>query len=278
MLKTGRLPRATYLFPLLAALAFCPGNRSLPTRNTTTPITLTSTDGIGQRDFASAGEAMRYLIQQHNPQVIGFGEYHNQYLPDHRSTSEYFASEIIPVLQEAGFTDLINEFLPDHPAVYSELAQYKTTGQISSKTPNLHILRTGFDGRGAIQIIDAAQSSGMTLHGGNLPGWGKTLPRNVRRRRIDLLIHDQVKRLRSRGQRVAVYSGADHNNDEQNRSSATHLSLDIITGDMLNALPNCALKRNYLSQIPQTGAHLIEQGPRSYVLLIAPSPFPLDNS
>lgn len=266
MLKTGRLPRAIYLLPLLAGLALCPGNHSPQTRSITSPVTSTSTDSIGQRDFASVREAVQYLIQQHNPQVIGFGEYHNQYLPDHRSTAEYFASEIIPVLHEEGFADLINEFLPHDRAVYSELAQYKRTGQISPKTPNLLSFRNSFDGRGAIQIINAAQNSGITLHGGNLPGWGKTLPRNIRRRRIDLLIRNQVKRLRSQGRRVAAFSGADHNNRLE-----IDLALDIITEDMLNALSDCELKRNYLSQIPQTGARLIEQGPRSYVLLIARS-------
>src|SRR3989339_813279 len=141
-----------FLMPLLAVGLFtathCSGSRSRPLLSSTGSTTIGTIAPQGQsfQSFASAKEAISYLIARFSPNTIAFGEFHKTDAFDCISTSFRFGREIIPVLEANHYDDLIAEFIPNDPKVEQELVFYNRERRLDAKrTPLLIDWTNGTD-------------------------------------------------------------------------------------------------------------------------------------
>jgi len=292
------LPLAT-LLSIGGGMLYRTASRNSTRTNSSTQVSPHSP--VKSQRFSSASEAVNHLIKSHDPQIIAFGEFHNEFSQGFVSTSEHFANDIMPILPGNNFRDLIHEFIPADPIAYAELDIYKRTGRIDAEnTPFLHRLTTGFDGRGALKLLEQSTATGINLHGCNLSFAQEEAMNNtitdtdsngvirIYMRRMGnkkMIIRDQtVKRagalLRQR-RKVALYTGLSHNDLHPTpRTEKTsfgrafaadyeYLEIDLIPGDLFQLYPREFYEKQlYLHLVPRKGVLLIQRGEKSFTILL----------
>jgi hypothetical protein len=282
--------RVRQLLPLtMMLLASCGSIRqqASPTQTTIQPtITIvappTTRDNIliNYPDLRSAVSA----ILTNDIQVIAFGEIHKARASNLTSTMQIFAREIIPLLAEQGITDLVIEHIPSGDLASRELAEYTATGQFGPFLSRWFAYNPDYCG--IIEIIRQSQASGLRLHGSHASSTEEyrqnitELPTFLNRRLLET-----IQPLISEGRRIAVYSGAKHNNivpisGQDGRSFGqiierqlgnSYREVDLYQPDLAAELDDQAVLSldGLSSYIPETGVNLIERSiiPRSIIVL-----------
>ena len=239
------------------------------------------------KTFPSAGSALKYLLQAYHPQILGFGEFHNEYDLDFASTSQRFAEEVIPTLKKNEFKDLILEFIPDDPAADAELRYFNKEGKLSKEhTPNLIKWLGEFDRKGIRRIYETAKN--MNLYGGNLSlSEIKAAENHVLSRDQAEIIGERVKQksefLLKKGVKVATYTGIYHNDivpeeGEENISFGDYFSkkynyieIDLIAPEIFKAYSGEFREKSlYSSLTPKSGVLLIQESERKFIILFCP--------
>ena len=237
--------------------------------------------------FPSAGAALKYLLQVYQPQILGFGEFHNEYDLDFDSTSQRFAQEVIPVLKKSGFNDLVLEFIPDDPIADAELKYFKKEGKLSKEhTPNLIKWLGEFDRKGIRKIYEMANN--LNLYGGNLslPEVKAADERILKRDQAEIIaerVRNKSELLLKKGRKVATYTGLYHNdiNPEKRDENISfgnslsekynYLEIDLIVPEIFKAYSGEIREKSlYSSLTPKSGVLLIQESERKFIILFCP--------
>lgn len=136
--------------------------------------------------YINSGEAIDDFIKNlcrtsgDSPQFMAFGEELSTDTGTSKTTAEYFAEEIIPVLAKNGYTDLVLEDIfskgtdPKDTAFYEELQKEiarldNDDANFETKYPYLYFMLSKlWDPNGVLKIIRAAKKHKITLHGAGL--------------------------------------------------------------------------------------------------------------
>jgi hypothetical protein len=236
--------------------------------------------------FNTAGDAVAELVQVFDPQLIAFGEFHNEVGGNFRSPSLRFGEEILPVLKSAGFRDLVLEFAPDTEQAAVELSLLHRTGKVNAvNTPTLMHYAAGTDQEGILSIYNNA--GGIRIYGGNTnpeedetPGiqpkkYGPIVGRRTKAA-ADALLGDNSK--------VITYNGTDHNdvhpspenvNDSFGpyfNAKCSYLAVDLIVPEMIGGYPMDDRSSDlYRPLVPKNGVLLYRRSGRDFSLIFARS-------
>jgi len=180
-------------------------------------------------DFATIPEAMKYILDNSDPQVIAIGEYHYSEFDDGIPTIRIMSDHIVPILSQTGFNDMVLEMIPSDAA--EETEYYNKAGNLNQEnTPNilLNIDRTGnnsmLPGYNDVGLSNEFKHSYNSLHknsinlhpGGYPTSFYKSESFNDnfcidKAAIITNQLLSQTENLLKQGKKVIVYSGAAHN-------------------------------------------------------------------
>ncbi len=237
------------------------------------------------KQFSGPGEAVKELVEVFDPQIISFGEFHNEVGGDFRSTSLRFGQDILPGLRTSGFTDLVLEFAPDNEAALIELVQLSHGKEVNAQnTPIVFRAAQGEDATGILSIYRNAPK--LNLYGCNvdLQAEGIAWTPEKRGQMIGQRARMIADSLLADGRQVITYTGIYHNDiapykgDEQVSFGRhfsrkySYLEIDLIIPEMMGDFPMGELEsRHYKPLVPDSGVMVYRESPRKFVFVFARS-------
>lgn len=253
--------------------------------------------------YDSTAEAVRALLDDSDPRIIAFGEFHPcADPPGYKTAKAYFAEEVLPVLKDEGITDLIIEQILNDPAIVAELdAFYKDITMVIGETTTPTLWKTFkfyINQQDLINILNKARELGIrvrpggmtleqaaeTIHNPNyntelsLRAWNYT--ESAGRAAVDGLLEGEG--------RFAIYGGAKHHNFVSSRIrereggtnygeylagrlNDDYMEVEIFPADGLGTQSAATLEllgiQNWRQFRPETGVNLVDRG-RSHILII----------
>ncbi|MBI5699715.1 hypothetical protein HZC35_05340 [Candidatus Saganbacteria bacterium] len=179
--------------------------------------------------YDSTAAAVRDLLDDADPRVIAFGEFHPcSDPPGYKTAKAYFAEEVLPVLKDEGITDLIIEQILNDPAIIAELdAFYEDKTMVIGETTTPTLWKTFkfyINQQDLINILNRARELGIRVHPGGmtLEQAAETIHNSNYQHSIELKLRSwnytesagraAVDRLLEGEGRFAIYGGAKHHN------------------------------------------------------------------
>ncbi|MBN2057576.1 MAG: hypothetical protein JW782_02115 [Candidatus Saganbacteria bacterium] len=217
-------------------------------------------------------------------QVVAFGEIHKKEISDLVSTMQYFAREVMPLLADQGITDLVWEHLP---AGESAAAEIEAFGQTQALGPFLtHWFGYNPDLPGALEVLRQARALGISLHGCHASGTGEYY---ANRLNIVEFLNERclavTQSLIEPDRRIAVYTGANHNNElpvagQDHLSFGDELSsqfgdgymeIDILLPELIPATQDLLHLDNWQELVPESGVNHIAFASGRQVIILSES-------
>lgn len=255
--------------------------------------------------YDSTAAAIRDLLDDADPRVIAFGEFHPcADPPGYKTAKAYFAEEVLPVLKDEGITDLIIEQILNDPAIIAELDAFyidKTLVIGETSTPTLwKTFKFYINQQDLINILNKARELGIRVHPGGmtLEQAAETIHNPCYDRSIDLHFRAwsytesagkaAADRLLEGGGRFAIYGGSKHHNYVScrigereggtnygeylaGRLNGDYMEIEIFPVDGLRTQNPNILEffgvSNWQELVPEAGVNLLNRG-QSHILII----------
>jgi hypothetical protein len=226
-----------------------------------------------------------------NLRMISFGEIHKTEGSNLNSTLTYFAAQVMPVLKKYGINDLVFEPLPSGKKEITELQTFYRTLRLGPVLSRWFAYSSDYCAVINAIIKAIAQKiklhpchvSGIDEYRNNLPYLEGIINRNAL---------FQIQSLLGRGNRVASYTGIDHNDikpsTEKEYSSFGHVlrrelgagyvEVDIYVPELLPLVYNKTALRKWLFLVPARGVNLVDFENGSYAIILPRSRQPIKES
>lgn len=184
--------------------------------------------------YDSTADAVRALLDDSDPRVIAFGEFHPcSDPPGYKTAKAYFAEEVLPVLKDEGITGLIVEQILNDPAIIAELDAFYADNTLAigqTTTPTLwKTFEFYLDRQDLIKMLNKARELGIRVHPGGMTleqaaetihnpeynGSNRVLRNELHLRAwnyTEAAGRAAVDRFLEGTGRVAIYNGAKHHN------------------------------------------------------------------
>jgi hypothetical protein len=233
--------------------------------------------------FETPKAAIKHIFTSNqNIQVIAFGEIHKSKASNLTPTLDHFAKEILPVLADNQIHDVVWEHIFSGQGTQAELAAFNKTqklGPILSQWLAFHP-----DYCGVIEMLRQASTLDITLHGCRASDQQEYL---AHLSAPGSLIQKQalaaIKTLLSQDKRVAVYTGAIHNDIEpltgeghksyglplRQALGKVYVEVDIYLPELIPNVDAGYLKMdNWEKLVPEKGANLVNLHNGRYILVL----------
>jgi erythromycin esterase-like protein len=140
---------------------------------TETPATPPTTPAETPVHYDSTAAAVRALLDDADPRVLAFGEFHPcTDPPAYKTAKAYFAEEVLQVLKDEGIMDLIIEQILNDPAIIAELDAFYNDNTLAigqTTTPTLwRTFEFYTDRQDLINLLNKARELGIRVHPGGM--------------------------------------------------------------------------------------------------------------